>query len=103
MFRFLNAILPYVFLITGFWKEGNGKWCKNFLNSISGRKSLIDQDIQSAHKALKNSSYILIVCIISNSKQINSFFTLIFALSLKFLFGNGILFVLAINFLFLEL
>ena len=35
MFRFLNAILPYVFLITG-WrvKEGNGNGVK-----ISGRKA----------------------------------------------------------------
>ena len=50
MFRFLNAILPYVFLITGFWKEGNG--VKNFEFNL-WKKSLIDQDIQSAHKALK--------------------------------------------------
>ena len=70
MFRFLNAILPYVFLITGFWKDGNG--VKIFEFNL-WKKSLIDQDIQSAHKALKNSFYILIVCIISNSKQINSF------------------------------
>ena len=72
MFRFLNAILPYVFLITGFWKEGNENGVKMFEFNL-WKKSLIDQDIQSAQKALKNSSYILIVCIISNSKQINSF------------------------------
>ena len=72
MFRFLNAILPYVFLITGFWKEGNGNGVKIFEFNL-WKISLIDQDIQSAHKALKNSSYILIVCIISNSKQIDSF------------------------------
>ena len=72
MFRFLNAILPYAFLITGFWKEGNGNGVKIFEFNL-WKKSLIDQDIQCAHKALKNSSYILIVCIISNSKQIDSF------------------------------
>ena len=72
MFRFLNAILPYVFLITSFWKEGNGNGVKISEFNL-WKKSLIDQDIQSAYKALKNSSYILIVCIISNSKQIDSF------------------------------
>ena len=66
MFRYLNAILPYVFLLTDFWKEGNGNGVKIFEFNL-WKKSLIDQDIQSVHKALKNSSYILIVCIISNS------------------------------------
>ena len=54
MFRFLNAILPYVFLITGFWKEGNGE---KFFEFNLWKKSLIDQDIQSAHKALKKLLY----------------------------------------------
>ena len=46
MFRFLNAILSYVFLITGFWKEGNGNGVKIFEFNF-WKKSLIDQDIQS--------------------------------------------------------
>ena len=28
--RFLNTILPYIFLITNFWKKGNGNGIKTF-------------------------------------------------------------------------
>ena len=52
--RFLNMILPYVFLITGFWNKGNGNGIKTFEFNLC-EKSSNDQDIQSAHKALKNS------------------------------------------------
>ena len=73
--RFLNTILPYKFLITGFWKKSNENSIKTFEFNL-WKKSSKDQDIQSAHKDIKKSfSYILFVCIISNESliQIDSF------------------------------
>ena len=40
--RFLNMILPYIFLITGFWKKSNGNGIKTF--EFNPRKSSNNQD-----------------------------------------------------------
>ena len=46
--------MPYIFLITGFWKKGNGYGTKSFKFN-PWKKNLNDQDHQSYHKNIKNS------------------------------------------------
>ena len=52
--RLLNTILPYIFLITGFWKKDNGNGIKTSEFNL-WEKSLNNQDIKFAHKDIKNS------------------------------------------------
>ena len=69
-FKFLNTILPYIFLIKGFWKKGNGNGIKTFEFNLL-EKSLNDQDIQSAHYDIKT-LFLNFVCL----HNFNFFFTL---------------------------
>ena len=52
--RFLNTILRYIFLITGFSTKGNGNGIITFKFN-PWKKSSIDQSNQSYHKDIKNS------------------------------------------------
>ena len=65
--RFLNTILPYIFLITGFWKKGNGNGIKTF-EFNPWKKNSNDHDNQSYHKDIKNS--FLKVCLFAYFKSI---------------------------------
>ena len=55
--RLSNTILPYIFLITGFWKKDNQNGIKTFEFNL-WEKSSEYQDIQSAHKDKKTLFFI---------------------------------------------
>ena len=95
-------ILLYIVLITGFRNKSDTNGIKTFEFSLSEKRSN-DQDIQSAHKDIQN-YFKLFFCIILN-KSLNkiNLFSLFLRSSIEDLFGNGLLFKLTINMLFLKL
>ena len=60
--RFLNMILPYIFLITDFWKKDNRNGIKTFKFNL-WEKSSSDQNIQSAHKDIKKTLFFNFSCL----------------------------------------